>query len=47
MLKAGLSLALNPTLEVDGCRKWEKCWVRSLLSFAEGQVGSGVKTVRP
>ena len=43
-----MSSALNPALEVDGCKKWEElCWVRSLLTFAEGQVGSGVKIVRP
>lgn len=43
-----MSSALNPALEVDGCKNWEEmCWVRSLLTFAEGQVGAGVKAVRP
>jgi len=41
-----MSSALNPTLELDTCRKWEACWVRSLLTFAEGQVGSGARTAR-
>lgn len=43
-----MSSALNPALEVDGCKNWEEmCWVRSLLTFAEGQVGGGVKAGRP
>lgn len=42
-----MSSALNPALEVDQCKKWEMCCVRSLLNLAEGKVGCGVKIVRP
>lgn len=41
-----MSSALNPTLEMDGCRKWEeRRWVRSPLTFAEGQGGQDSETL--